>query len=59
VIEAIESCEDFIQLILASPMQIALDAIATASAKSPNGRETISTAGMKMKARISNATVDV
>jgi hypothetical protein len=58
-IEEIESRENFIQFILTSPAQITLHAIATASAKSPNGRETIRTEGMKMKARISHAAAAV
>jgi hypothetical protein len=59
LIDAIESRENFIQLILASPTQIALHAIAAARETSPKGRDTIKTAGMKMKATISNAAVAV
>jgi hypothetical protein len=57
--EEIESRENFIQFILARPMQIVLHAIAAARATSPNGREINNAAGMKMKARISNAAVAV
>jgi hypothetical protein len=58
-IEETENGENFIQFILASPTEIKLHAMAAARAASPNGRETINAAGMKMKAGISSAAVAV
>ena len=58
-IEGTESCEDFLQLVRASPMQTALQRIAAKREMLLMGCETIRTAGMKMRARTSNAAVAV
>jgi hypothetical protein len=58
-IDGMESCEDFFQLIQAQPAHSALQAMASATAAYPNGREMNNTAGLKRKATASKATVVV
>jgi hypothetical protein len=57
--EGIVSCENFFQLTQAKATHNALQATASETDTCPNGRDTISTAGLKMKAAVSKATVIV
>jgi hypothetical protein len=52
-----ESCDDLFQLTQAKVTHIALQATASETDKHPNGREATNTAGLKMKATASRATV--
>jgi hypothetical protein len=54
-----ESCDDLFQLTQAQPAHSTLHATASAAAPYPNGREMNNTAGVKIKATASKATVIV
>ena len=57
--EGMVSCEHFFQLTQEKATHNALQASASKMDTYPNGRDTISTAGLKMKATISKVTVMV